>query len=197
MKFIINNRDLHIANIFSILAFIIAFWWNYLIITINIYVWFIIILIACFFDILDWYFARKFNSKSSLWNILDSFSDIIIYLFPLLLIYLNLYSFNFLFLVSSSILIFSGLFRLSYFTANWTQIIDNKKYYIWMPVYFLFILVTVLFFNINIFLINLLFIIFSILMILDIKIRKVNLFVSVLYLTSLTIFSYLFLIWIL
>ena len=197
MNLIISKQDLHIANIFSIFAFIIAFWWNYLIIINKIYIWFIVILFACIFDILDWYLARKFNSKSNIWKTLDSFSDILIYLLPLILIYLNIYNFSFLFLITGSILLFAWVFRLSYFTENWIKIINNKKYYIWMPVYFLFILNIILFFNINIFLINLLFIVSSILMILDIKIRKVNLFISILYLIILFITSYLFLLWIL
>lgn len=197
MKFIINNKDLHIANIFSILAFVIAFWWNYLITINEIYTWFIVVLLACIFDILDWYLARRFNSKSSLWKILDSFSDVLIYLLPLILIYLNIYSFNFIFLLSSSILFFAWLFRLSYFTENWIQIIGNKKYYIWVPVYFLFVLNIILFFNINLYFINILFVLFSLWMILDIKVRKANLLVSILYLIVLFIFSYLFLIWIL
>jgi len=197
MKFIINKQDLHIANIFSILAFVIAFWWNYLIIINQIYIWFMVVLFACIFDILDWYLARKFNSKSNLWKILDSFSDVLIYLLPLIFIYLNIYSFSYLFLITSSVLFFAWLFRLSYFTENWIKIINNKKYYIWMPVYFLFILNIILFFNINIYFINLLFIIFSLLMVLDIKVRKVNLFISILYLIILFIFSYVFLIWIL
>jgi phosphatidylserine synthase len=197
MKFIINKQDLHIANIFSILAFIIAFWWNYLIIINQIYVWFMVVLLACAFDILDWYLARKLNSKSSLWKILDSFSDVLIYLLPLILIYLIIYNFSYLFLIISSVLFFAWLFRLSYFTENWIKIIDNKKYYTWIPVYFLFILIITLFFNTNVFFINFLFIIVSLLMLLDIKIRKANLFISILYLIILFIFSYLFLIWIL
>ena len=197
MKFIINKKDLHIANIVSILAFIIAFWWNYLIIINQIYLWFIVILIACFFDILDWYLARKFNSKSNLWKILDSFSDILIYLLPLILIYLNIYSFSYLFLITSSIVFSAWLFRLSYFTENWIKVINSKKYYIWVPVYFIFILNIILFFNINIFFINLLFIIFSMLMILNIKVRKTNLIISILYLFILLILTYLFQLWIL
>ena len=197
MKFIINKKDLHIANIVSILAFIIAFWWNYLIIINQIYLWFIVILIACFFDILDWYLARKYNSKSTLWKVLDSFSDVLIYLLPLILIYLNIYDFSYLFLFTSSLLIFSGLFRLSFFTENWLKIINNKKYYIWLPVYFLFILNIILFFEANVFVINIFIIIFSFLMVLDTNIRKANFLISILYLISLFIFSYLFLQWIL
>ena len=196
MKFIINKQDLHIANLVSVLAFIIAFWWNYLIIIGQIYLWFIVILIACFFDILDWYLARKFNSKSNLWKVLDSFSDILIYLLPLILIYLNIYNFSYLFLFLSSLLFFSWLFRLSFFTENWLKIIDNKKYYIWLPVYFLFILNIILFFEINVFIINFLILSFSFLMVLDIKIRKSNFYISILYLIILFLFSYLFLIWI-
>ena len=196
MKFIINKQDLHIANLVSVLAFIIAFWWNYLIIIGQIYLWFIVILIACFFDILDWYLARRFNSKSNLWRVLDSFSDILIYLLPLILIYLNIYNFSYIFLFLSSLLFFSWLFRLSFFTENWLKIIDNKKYYIWLPVYFLFILNIILFFEINVFIINFLILSFSFLMVLDIKIRKSNFYISILYLIILFLFSYLFLIWI-
>ena len=197
MRFIINKQDLHIANIFSIFAFVIAFWWNYLIIIDKIYIWFIIILFACIFDILDWYLARKFNSKSNLWKTLDSFSDILIYFLPLVFIYLNIYSFSYLFLTTSSILFFTWLFRLSFFTENWIKIVNNKRYYNWMPVYFLFILNIILFLNINYIFINLLFVFFSLLMVLDIKFRKANLIISILYLFILLILTYLFQLWIL
>jgi len=197
MKFILQKKDLHIANIVSILAFVIAFWWNYLIISDKLYLWFILILIACLFDLFDWFLSRKYNSLSSLWKYLDSFSDILIYILPLVFIYLSIYSFSITFLFTSFILFFSSIFRLSFFTQTWLSLLDNKKFYLWLPVYYLLILNIIIFFEINFIIINVLFIIFSFLMILDINIRKANFLISILYIFILFVFTYLFLIWIL
>lgn len=192
---ILQKRDFHIANIFSLLAFIIAFWWNYLIILDYIYLWFIVILFAFLFDILDWYLARKYNSKSLLWKELDTFCDIFIYLVPIVFIYLQIYSFSFLFLFSSTLLFFTGLFRLSFFSNSWLQTKNNKKYYIGMPVYFLFILNILLFSEINYIIFNILIFIFSLLMISNIAFRKANIFISLLYFVFILFLSFLFFFW--
>lgn len=196
MKFILKKSDLHIANIFSIFAFIIALWWNYVIFKYNIFLGICIILIASIFDIFDWFLARKYDSKSKIWAFLDSFSDIFIYLIPIFIIYLKIYSFSFLFLFSSSFLVFTSLFRLSLFMKKWFELYKNKKYYIWMPIYFLFILNIIILLKINYIFINLFIFLFSLFMILNIKFRKFWIFISILYIFIISIFYYLLYLWI-
>jgi len=193
----IKKEDLHIANFVSILAFIVAFWWNYIIIIDQIQLWFMIILSASILDMLDWYLARKFNSKSNIWWTLDSYADILIYILPIIFTYISVYKFDYLLVFSSIFIFFSSLIRLSSFTNYWFKIIDQKKNYIWMPTYFLFISIIFMYFQINYILINIILIILSILMIANIHFKKANIIISLVYILILFILTYLFLIWIL
>ena len=133
--FLIHKSHLHRANLLTFLAIILGLWGSVMIAYGNIHIGITLIILWVYCDMFDGYIARKYKLQSQFWSILDSFADILLYIFPIVLIYgridwYSLFSWGIL-----SLFILAWCFRLAYFTEIWLVAKWGKLYYHGFPLY--------------------------------------------------------------
>jgi phosphatidylserine synthase len=99
-----------------------------------------LILLWVICDMLDGYFARKYNTTSTFWKILDSFADILLYVLNVVFLYFSLHGVTLLGWIIILVFLFTSMYRLAYFFEWGFMKKWNNLYYTWMPVYFHLIL---------------------------------------------------------
>ena len=94
-------------------------------------------LMAMFFDSIDGYLARRLKAESRTGAILDTVADIVVYLiYPAVVFYYVFEIGSPIGLLLIGIFVSSGIYRLLRFSAIGFLIINEKKYYSGMPVFF-------------------------------------------------------------
>ncbi len=192
---IIKKDTLNIANLFSLFAILFWFFGLLQIFDKNYIFAFNVIIIWVFFDLLDWYFARKFKTVSNFWKMLDNFGDLLLYVLSIVFFYMSIYWINYMWIIVISLFLILSIYRLCYFFEFWLVEKGNNLYYLGMPVYFNLIIYQVILLELNNYLSNLLLLILSFLMISRIKFRKFSIIVWVLYLLVLLIINNYSTIW--
>lgn len=184
-----DKKNITIANMCSFFAIILGIASLLLIIRWEYFIGFNFILLWVIFDMLDGYFARKYNTTSTFWKILDSFADMLLYVLSVVFLYFSIHSITLLGIIIVIGFLFTSIYRLAYFfewgfMKKWDNI-----YYIWMPVYFHLILFQIILVSENAVLQWISFFIFSFLMISNLLFRKFWLSIGFGYILSLFVIN--------